>query len=233
MGASGGIGRAVALALAAEGVSVFLAARRQEGLEAVAKTIRETSPAVRTWVCPTDLSRDEDAERLRVTVEREAGGLDVLVHSAGSYERGPIQEATSEQFDALFRANVRGVFLLTKAFLSMLKARKGQVVFMNSSSGLKARPLAGPFSATQHAMRAVADSLRDEVNGEGVRVLNMYLGRTATPRMERIYDHDAKAYRPELLMQPEDVAAMAIAALRQPRSAEVTEIHMRPMVASY
>jgi len=99
----------------------------------------------------------------------------------------------------------------------------------DSASGLKARARArvGQFAATQHAMEAIADSLPEEVNADGIRVLSIFWGRTATPWTE------GKAYRPELLVQPKDVAAMILHALTVPRTAEVTEISMRRLYKSY
>ncbi len=78
----------------------------------------------------------------------------------------------------------------------------------------------------------MADSLREEVNAEGVRVLSVYLGRTASPMQAAVHEMEDKTYQPERLMQPEDVAEVVINALSLPRSAEVTDIHIRPMVKS-
>jgi NADP-dependent 3-hydroxy acid dehydrogenase YdfG len=77
-------------------------------------------------------------------------------------------------------------------------------------------------------MRAVADSLREEVNADGIRVCTIYLGRTATPMQEAIYAREGRVYRPELLVQPEDVAQVVVAVLALRSTAEVTEIHLRP-----
>ena len=104
---------------------------------------------------------------------------------------------------------------------------------MNSSAGLTAKANAGQYAASKHALKAVADSLREEVNPSGVRVLSLFLGRTASPMQAAVHAMEARAYRPELLMQPEDVAAVAIHALTLPRSIEVTEISMRPLLKSY
>jgi NADP-dependent 3-hydroxy acid dehydrogenase YdfG len=111
----------------------------------------------------------------------------------------------------------------------MLKVRRGQIVFINSSSGLTAKPNSAPYNATKHALKAIADSLRAEVNAFGVRVISVYLGRTASEMQERIHRAEGKPYRPELLLQPEDVAAVIMNALALPRTAEVTDIHIRPM----
>ena len=101
---------------------------------------------------------------------------------------------------------------------------------MNSSTGLEPRPGVGLFSASQHALRAIADVLRDEVNADGIRVLNVYPGRTATRRQERIFREEGRDYEPERLLQPQDIASVVIEALAAPRTAEVTEIRIRPLL---
>ncbi|MEI9953258.1 MAG: SDR family NAD(P)-dependent oxidoreductase [Pseudomonadota bacterium] len=104
---------------------------------------------------------------------------------------------------------------------------------MNSSVGLAASATLGPYAATQHALKALADALRAEVNAAGVRVLSVYPGRTATALMLARFSMEGRAYRPELLLQPEDVANVVISSLALPRTAEVTNINIRPMVKSY
>jgi NADP-dependent 3-hydroxy acid dehydrogenase YdfG len=87
----------------------------------------------------------------------------------------------------------------------------------------------GPYAATKHALKAFADSFREEVNAEGLRVLSVYLGRTASPMQARIHALEGKAYHPEYLLQPSDVAAVVLNALCLPRTAEVTDISLRPL----
>src|SRR5262249_6488743 len=77
------------------------------------------------------------------------------------------------------------------------------------------------------------DSLREEVNAAGVRVLSLFLGRTASPMQASVHEMERRKYNPELLMQPEDAAAVVINALTLPRTAEVTEVSKRPLVKSY
>jgi NADP-dependent 3-hydroxy acid dehydrogenase YdfG len=112
----------------------------------------------------------------------------------------------------------------------MLIPRQGQIVFINSSAGLTAKAGAGQYAATKFALKAIADSLRAEVNALGLRVLSVYPGRTASPMQAAIYKMEGKAYNPERLLQPEDVAACVINALSLPRTAEVTDIQVRPLV---
>jgi NADP-dependent 3-hydroxy acid dehydrogenase YdfG len=230
-GASSGIGKAIALALAGEGAQVVLVGRKLDTLEDVAKTTQQYS--LRARACRADLTRDEDIHALVADLARNDARVDVLVHCAGEIRHAEHSQAPIVDLDAQYRSNVRGPYLLTQSLLPLLRAASGQVVFINSSSGLRARARSGQFAATQHAMKAIADSLREEVNADGIRVLCVFPGRTATPRTEQLFREERKAYRPELLMQPEDVAAMVVHSLKMPRSCEVTEISIRPLFKSY
>jgi NADP-dependent 3-hydroxy acid dehydrogenase YdfG len=113
--------------------------------------------------------------------------------------------------------------------LPMMKPHDGQIVFINSSVGLKAKAGVSQYAATKHALRAIADSLREEVNVNGIRVLSVFPGRTDTPMQKTVQRMEERSYQPERFMQPEDVAAVVINALVLPRSAEVTDIHIRSM----
>jgi NADP-dependent 3-hydroxy acid dehydrogenase YdfG len=230
-GASSGIGKAIGLAMAAQGAPLYLVGRDTQTLEPILGAARKDAP--RAQLFRADLTRDEDIRALVDRVHRDHGRLDVLIHCAGLIFHGEHAKASISELDALYQSNVRGPYLLTQLALPLLRVTPGQIVFVNSSSGLRARARAGQFSATQHAMKAFADSLRDEVNADGIRVLTVFPGRTATPRTEKLFHEEGKAYRPGLLMQPEDVATMVLHALSLPRSAEVTEIAMRPLYKSY
>jgi NAD(P)-dependent dehydrogenase (short-subunit alcohol dehydrogenase family) len=210
-GASSGIGRAIALALAASGAELVVAGRDRARLEAVA---REAGGA---RAVAGDLTLKADAEALAAA----AAGIGILVHSAGIYARGD----DPETFEAQLRANLVAPYRLTQLLLAGLE----DVVFVNSSQGLAASPGIGQFAATQHGLRAVADALRGEVNARGIRVLTVHVGRTATPRQERIFALEGRTYAPEKLMQPEDVAHVVLAALALPRTAEMTTVSIRPM----
>ena len=124
--------------------------------------------------------------------------------------------------------NVRGPYLLTQLLLPTIRQRRGQVVFINSTSGVRSHANISQYAATKFALKAIADALREEVNAAGVRVISVYPGKTATPLQERIMREKGLAYLPDQLMQPEDVAGVVIAALTAPRTAEVTDIHIRP-----
>jgi NADP-dependent 3-hydroxy acid dehydrogenase YdfG len=230
-GATSDVGRAVCLRLAGAGARLCLLGRDPASLDLVAKSVRDVTEAVGGY--RVDLGDDDDLAALSERLGREVERVDVLVHSAGVFAMAPHAEAALADFDRQYHTNVRGPYRLTQALLPRLRAHQGQIVFMNSTVGLEARAGVGQYASTQHALRAVADALRAEVNPDGVRVLTLYLGRTATARQARIFEREGRPYAPELLMQPDDVAQMVMAALTLPRTAEVTEIRMRPLVKSY
>ena len=230
-GASSVIGGAIATAIASTSAAVCLVGRNAERLEAIAGKVRETARSVLT--IKSDLTQESAVEDLTRRLAQEFKPLDVLVHCAGAFTTGEIETTPVDQLDTLYRVNVRLPFVLTQALLPHLKLRRGQIVFINSSQGLVARATTGPYAATRHALKALADSLREEVNAHGVRVLSVYPGRTATARMESLYEIEGRKYQPELLLQAEDIANMVVASLQLPRTAEVTNLEIRPLIKSY
>ena len=230
-GASSGIGRAIALALAAHGAELYLAARRSDQLNSVAKEAQVLG--ARAHACSLDLTKDENIRALGEKLQREVGRLNILVLCGGAIGHGALEKAPLAQLDLMYSSNVRGHYALIQTLLPLLRNAKGQIVFINSSAGLRSPANAGQFAATQHAFRSIADSLRDEVNADGIRVLSVFPGRTATPRMEKLFAKEGRPYKLELLLQPEDIAEMVVHSLRLPRTAEVTDISIRPMQKSY
>ena len=227
-GATSGIGKAIALGFAAQGTTLCLVGRKLETLEVVAESARATASRVLKY--QIDLTRDKDIQDLTAHLERDVGFVDMLIHSAGVFSLGRLESEPLENLDWQYRTNVRAPYALTKALLPMLRSRRGQVVFINSSRGVSAGAGAGQYAATKHALKALADSLREEVNADGVRVLSLFLGRTASPMQAAIHKLEGTAYYPERLLQPEDVASVVINALSLPRTAEVTDISIRPMM---
>jgi NAD(P)-dependent dehydrogenase (short-subunit alcohol dehydrogenase family) len=229
-GASSGIGRAITLELARQGAELYVVGRDQARLDGTVAAAQEFSE-VRGF--RIDLTVGASLEPLLRHLERDAR-LDILIHSAGVMYCDPVERASIEEFDRQYDTNVRAPYMLTQHLLPLLTAARGQIVFMNSSAGLTAkRPELGQYSATKHALRAIADSLREEVNPRGIRVLTVYLGRTATPMQEGRYRQEGRIYHPETLLQPEDVASMVVGALMLPDTAEVTDISMRPKRKTY
>lgn len=229
-GASGGIGGAIADGLARQGVYLVLAGRDERRLREAAKRVEKLgSPKVETFA--GDLTKDAQVSRLVDDALEAFGGVNLLVHSAGLFIGGTMAEAPIEDLDQQYEVNVRAPYLLTQQLLPSLKERQGQVVFINSSAGYaEARSSYGAYSASKHALRAVADSLRGEVNTHGVRVLTAFPGRTATAMQEEVHRYEGRTYDPERWMQPEDVGEAVVHALSLPYTVEMTDLHLRPML---
>jgi NAD(P)-dependent dehydrogenase (short-subunit alcohol dehydrogenase family) len=220
-GASGDIGRAIAFDLLGAGAEVFMLGRNLDRL--VQRLPREGARG-RCHLVVADLTDDDDLSRIGTEMTAR-GRLDVLVLGSGIYERS--HEANV--FVRQIAANVLGPYALLQRVLPLLVESSGRVIFINSTQGLKAAAGVGQFAATQHAMKAVADSLRDEVNANGVRVTSIFLGRTATERQRAIFAIEGRPYPPERLIQPADVGGLVLFLLGLPRTSEVTDIVVRPM----
>jgi len=226
-GASGGIGEAIAMALAREGVRLVLAGRNAERLDLVAARARASSPSVEIFTA--DLTEDDGIHALAAHATEMFGGVDILIHSIGYFAGGLVATAPVEDLDRLYQVNVRSPYALTQALLPSLISRQGQVVFVNSGSGFQpARAGWAAYAASKHALRALADGLREEVHPQGVRVITVFPGRTATAMQEEVHRYEGRPYDPDNFLQPRDVASVTLNALSLPRTAEVTEVRVRP-----
>ncbi len=226
-GASSGIGAAVATALVPAGTRLFLSGRDETRLQATADRCRSQSAQVETHA--TDLTVDESLFKAVDHALGRFGGVDMLIHCAGYFHMGPVEQAAVEELDRQYRVNLRLPYLLTQRLLPSLRRRRGQIVLVNSTSGLlQVRGGASAYGATKHALKAFADSLRDEVNEAGVRVLSIFPGRTASPMQQRVRQLEGLPYDPSRLLQPADVAANIVHALCLPPTAELTDLMVRP-----
>jgi NADP-dependent 3-hydroxy acid dehydrogenase YdfG len=223
-GASSGVGRALTLALAQAGAHVWALGRDAQRLESVV-----TESGGRVVPVLADLERSEEIGAAAAKITAGGKGVDVLVHSAGEIALGSTSSLQAADFDRQYQVNLRAPFLLTRALLPALKRSRGQVVFVNSSAGLRSSSSNALYAATKHGLKALADGLRDEVNADGVRVTSVYLGRTATPMQVAVHEQEGRPYEPEFLMQTEDVVHVVLAALSLPPSAELTDASIRPM----
>lgn len=224
-GASSGIGCAIAIALAAAGARLCVAGRNAERLARVMDEIRECGSQATAY--EVDLCIEDEIERLGSAILCDHAGIDILTHSAGTISRNPFASAKIDDLDRQYQTNVRGPYLLTQRLLPSLIARRGQIVFINSSAGLRARAGVSQYAATKHALKAVADSLREELHEQGLRVLSVFPGNTATPMQSALCLKAGRPYNPEECLDPNDVATLIVATLGL-RSAEVKEIDVRP-----
>jgi NADP-dependent 3-hydroxy acid dehydrogenase YdfG len=225
-GATGGIGRAIVTELVGKGVNVCLLSRKDVDVRGYFEAGRAGTVGV--WAYKGDLACDTDLAGFCEYIREQVSTVDILVHSAGAYFAGTVEETRVEELDRLYRINLRAPYLLTQMLLARLKQSKGQIVFVNSSAGARAPEKLSQYASSKFALRALADCLRQEVNGDGIRVLSIFPGRTASKMQEEIHLMERRAYDPEDLIQPQDIAEIIVKSLELPATAEVTDIHIRP-----
>ncbi|HEY2711147.1 MAG TPA: SDR family NAD(P)-dependent oxidoreductase [Chthoniobacterales bacterium] len=225
-GASGGVGEAIARRLGDNGATVWLSGRNLRRLDRLAEQL----PTRRGRPIPGDLTVEDEFQKVVRQVMARPGHLDGIIHCAATISLASFATASKEDFEKQFGINVLVPFRLTQLLLPALTSSKGLVVFINSTAGRTALADVGQYAATKHALRALADSLRDECNAAGVRVCSIFLGSTATSMQAAVRAKQKRAYHPERLIQPDDVAQMVSGILALPQTAEVTDIIMRPTV---
>ena len=227
-GARSGIGRAIALDLCSQGASLILVSRRLDSLKKVVSEANIETSKITFY--QADLSIDTEIKNLVSEINHEFNRLDILIHSAGVISFGPLMGSPTGDFYNQFKVNVLAPHVLTQGLIPLIKEAHGQIVFINSSVSLRTRKNTGFYAATKHALKAYADTLRLELNPEDVRVLSVYPGRTASAMQKKLHLIEGKDYQPERLMHPEDLAHVITNALKLPRTAEVTDLMIRPML---
>ncbi|MEU6734911.1 SDR family oxidoreductase [Streptomyces physcomitrii] len=220
-GAGSGIGAALARRLHARGDDLVLLARDAGR----AKELAAAHPGARTLV--GDLA-DPDKLSWAFSHQSLPDRVDSLLHVAGVVDLGPVGELTPRTWRHQLNVNLIAPAELTRHFLPQLRLAQGQVVFVNSGAGLNAHPDWSAYAASKHGLKALADSLRGEEHGNGVRVTSVYPGRTASPMQAKVHQQEGKEYDPARWIDPESVATAVLAALDLPRDAEVNDLTVRP-----
>ncbi len=219
-GASRGIGREVARELARAGAWVGMVARTQDAL---ARAARE----VGGHAIPADVTSPAAVHGLAGYVTELLGDTpDILVNSAGAFALAPLADTDPEAFDRQLAVNLRGPFLMVRAFLPlMLKRRSGHVVNVGSVAGRVAFPENGAYSASKFGLRGLHEVLVQEVRGTGVRATLVEPGATDTPLWDAI-DPDARPDLPSRaqMLSPGDVARAVLFAATQPAGVQIPVI---------
>ncbi|WP_433505029.1 SDR family oxidoreductase [Pseudonocardia halophobica] len=216
-GASRGIGAAVARALAPTH-DLVLGGRDAVALESLAAAL----DGARAW--PVDLT--DDGSVAAAVAGLDLSRLDVLVHSAGVGLLGTIEETEPDTWRHQFEVNVVAVAGLTRLLLPALRAARGDVVLVNSGSGLTARAGWGSYAASKFALRAFADALRAEE--PDLRVTSVHPGRVDTDMQRAVVAHEGGEYDGSKFLRPESVAAAILAAVTAGDDAHLPEVVIRP-----
>ena len=173
-GASRGLGRAIAGALADEGCRVVVSARREGAC-------RTAADAIGGLALPADVTDDAQVKALIAACEQAYGRLDVLINNAGTVEPfAAVETMPTDAWDAAFALNVKGVMLCAKHAVPLLKRRGGAIVNISSRAGLSGQPNHGAYSATKFAVNGLTEALAQELGPHGIRVNALCPGAVAT-----------------------------------------------------
>jgi NAD(P)-dependent dehydrogenase (short-subunit alcohol dehydrogenase family) len=183
-GAAGGIGRALALALAAEGMDVVVADVDGDALEAVADEVRGAGR--RSVSVPTDVSKHAAVEALAERTWNELGACHLLCNNAGVIVTGPLSERSRQDWEWVVDVNLHGVANGVQAFVPRMLAMQGERHIVNTASisGLIALPGVGVYSATKFGVVAISETLRAELASEGIGVSVLCPGGVVTRILE-------------------------------------------------
>jgi NAD(P)-dependent dehydrogenase (short-subunit alcohol dehydrogenase family) len=226
-GASRGIGRATAIALASEGAHVIVSARTKTDLDKVVDEIREAGGQATAVV--GDASNENDVKRVVDAAISTRGTLDVLVNNAGVGILGAIDQTSIQDFDVQFASNVRSVFLFTRAVVPILKTNGGgNIVNVASISGLKGFAGASVYAASKFATIGMSRSLDIELREDQIKVTAICPAGVDTEwAMGTGLTKEAVADVERL--DPSTIADAVLYVLKQPANARVTELVVYPM----
>ncbi|MDM4763676.1 SDR family oxidoreductase [Galbitalea sp. SE-J8] len=226
-GASSGIGEATARALAAEGYTVALLARRRDRISELATELGGGSIAVET-----DVTDRDSVLAAAARVRDELGRVDVLVNNAGVMLLGPFSAERHEDYRRMIETNLLGAITATEVFLDQLTSDGGgDIITVSSVAGRSARPVNGVYAATKWGVNGWSESLRQQLLPD-VRVTLVEPGAVKTDLPSHITDEQTRKTTEEMYagveVTPEDIAEVIVFAVTRPRHVAVHEILVRP-----
>ena len=216
-GAGSGIGEAVARTLRDRGDRLLLLSRSEERAAQLAEEFPDADTVV------ADLADPAGLEQVLTRAELP-DRLDSLLHVAGAVELSAVAALPVGQLREQLDVNLVAPAVLTRACLPALRRAQGTVVFVNSTSGLRANPAWSAYAASKFGLRGFADALRAEEAEHGVRVTSVFPSRTATPMQEKVHGQEGKDYDASDWITPETVADAIVHVLDVPPEATIPEL---------
>jgi 3-oxoacyl-[acyl-carrier protein] reductase len=221
-GGSRGIGRAIAVRLAALGASVAICGRDAQALQGTSTELQKVTTRVFSQIA--DVSRSADVTRLVASVEAALGPVSILVNNAGIGLFGPAHEKSEADWDRVLNTNLKSVFLVSRAVApSMIRQRHGDILNISSLAGRNAFAGGGIYCASKWGVQGLSACMAEDLRGHGIRVSVICPGSVATEFAGR------GPKDPSKVLTPQDVAhAVAMVVTQGPQSF-LSEIHLRPV----
>lgn len=230
-GASSGIGKATAIALAHAGFNLIICGRRKEALQELKDKLQEK---VKIHNLQFDVRNKEEVFSAIESLPQEFSQIDVLINNAGNaHGLDPIQEGSLEDWDAMIDINVKGLLYVSKAVIpQMLERRAGDIINIGSLAGKEVYPNGNVYSATKHAVDAINKGMRIDLNGTGIRVGALNPGLVETNFSEVRFKGDSeraksvyKGYQP---LKPEDIAELVVFMVTRPAHVNIADLLVLP-----
>ena len=223
-GATEGIGRATAFALARGGYRVGVCARTESKVRTLVKEL--DAEGFEAAGATADVGDADQVQRMVEQITGSLGDIDTLINNAGVLIGKPFEELTLEDWDTTMSTNVRSLFLVTRAVLpGMRQRRRGSVVNVASLAGRNGFAGGTAYTASKHAVLGFSRSLMLEARKDNIRVIAICPGSVDTSMM---HDQPMLKAEPSRILRPEDIAATILHTLSLPLRAMVSELDIRP-----
>ncbi|ACU06240.1 3-ketoacyl-ACP reductase [Pedobacter heparinus] len=218
-GAGKGIGRALAIALAQEGVNIGLAARTASDLDRVAAELKPYG--VKTAIVTMDVADINAVNAAVLALKSELGVVDILINNAGIGAFGSFMELEPEKWEQIIRVNLLGAYYVTRAVLpEMIERKTGDIINISSTAGKNGAAVTSAYSASKFGLIGMSESLMQEVRKHNIRVSTLLPSTVATDMAKDLKLTDGN---PDRVMQPEDFAELVVAQLKLNRRVFVKE----------
>ncbi|RAJ12085.1 SDR family NAD(P)-dependent oxidoreductase [Olleya aquimaris] len=227
-GATSGIGRATAHEFAKHGINLILCGRRQERLDTIEKALEKQTKVHTLNFDVRDKTAVFDAIQ---SLPKDFKQIDILINNAGNaHGLDPIQEGDLDDWDAMMDINVKGLLYVSKAVIpQMTKRQTGQIINIGSSAGKEVYPNGNVYCASKHAVVAVTEGMRIDLNPYGIKVTAINPGLVETEFSKVRFKGDAKAdtvYKGYKALQPEDIAEVIYFAVSRPAHVNIADVLM-------
>jgi NADP-dependent 3-hydroxy acid dehydrogenase YdfG len=225
-GASKGIGRSVAKKLAKSGLNIFATARNVTELESLKKEIEDQSG--NCIIYPAELTAEDEFDLLVKEIIRKDVKISLLVHSAGIVKIGTVEKMSFSDWQTTIDVNLSSPFQLSQKCIPHL-ARNAHIFFINSVAGNQTFSEWSAYCASKSGLRALADTLRQELAPRGIKVTSIYPASVDTPMQDKIpYDWDRSK-----MLSPDDVAEALVNCYQQPAHVQIKDIHLENLAGTF
>lgn len=218
-GGSRGLGKAIAMALAEEGVNIVITGRTEKTLKETTTAIKETY-AVEVSYAVFDVGNYEAVQKGVKEIQQKFPKIDILINNAGIASFGSVMDMEVSQWEHIVQVNLLGAYYVTKEVLpSMIDNEKGDILNVSSMAGLTGNATISAYAASKFGMIGFSDSLMKEVRKHNIRVCALTPSTVASDMSQELGLTDGN---PDKVLQPEDFASLVIAGLKLPRRAMMT-----------